>query len=159
MGYGQTYCPRSPRSRSTSGCPNCPPTSKSRTPWKPSKTCKQRRGEISVKGNHHLHIQCSASTKLAAFIRKRHLNSYLTAHNTLYHLQKGPNGTSISIVPLRRTDGGLRCNRKGYIRKGTPLEKGRNIPQTKRERDREKLKLMVQELVLIFNEQSLRGPA
>ena len=82
-------------------------------------------------GGHHLHIQYFAPTKLAAFMRKRHLNSDLTTQNSLYHLQKGLDGTNIQIIPLRRTDGGLRCNRKCYRRKGTPLEKGMNILQMK----------------------------
>ena len=83
---------------------------------------------------HYLHIQYSAPTELAAFMRKRHLNNDSIAHNSLYHLQKGSDGTSIQIIPLRLTDGGLRCNGKGYIRKGTPLEKGVNILQTEREK-------------------------
>ena len=70
-------------------------------------------------------------------MKKRHLNSDSTAHNSLYHLQKGPNGTSIQIIPLRRIDRGLRSNENDYIRKGTPLEKGMEILQTKRERERE----------------------
>ena len=123
MGYGRTHCPRSPTNNSTSGCLSCPPAPKSRTPWKTSKKCKQRIEEIYVEGNNHLHIQCSASTELAAFMRKIHLNNDTTAHNTLYHLQKGPNGTNIQITLLRCTSGGLRCNRKDYIKKGTPLEK------------------------------------
>ena len=87
--------------------------------------------------SHYLHIQYSTPTELAAFMRKRHLNNDSIAHNSLYHLQKGSDGTSIRIILLRLTDGGLRCNGKGYIRKGTPLEKGVNILQRERERDRE----------------------
>ena len=34
MGCGQTICPRSLRSHSTSGCASCPPTSKSKALWK-----------------------------------------------------------------------------------------------------------------------------
>ena len=37
-------------------------------------------------GSHCLHIECTVPTELAAFMRKRHLNSSSTAHNTLYHL-------------------------------------------------------------------------
>ena len=65
------------------------------------------------------------------------MNSDSITHS-LYHLQKGPDGTSIQIIPLRRTDGGLRCNGKDYIRKGTCLEKMMNILQTGRERERER---------------------
>ena len=83
---------------------------------------------------HYLHIQYSAPIKLAAFMRKRHLNNDSIAHNSLYHLQKGSDGTSIQIIPLRLTDEGLRCNGKGYIRKGTSLEKGVNILQMEREK-------------------------
>ena len=117
MGYERTHCPRSLRNNSTQGCLSCPPAPLSKTPWKTSEKCKQRREEISVEGNHHLHIKCFAPTKLAAFMRKRHLNNDSIAHNTLYHLQKGPNGTNIQTIPLRRVGGGLRCNRKYYIRK------------------------------------------
>ena len=85
-------------------------------------------------GGHYLHTQYSAPTELATFMRKRHLNNDSTAHNSLYYLQKGSYGTSIPIIPLRLIDEGLRCNGKGYIRKGTPLEKGVNILQTERER-------------------------
>ena len=123
MGYGRTHCLRSLRNNSTTGCLSCPPAPKSRTPWKTSKTCKQRIEEIYVEGTHHLHIQCSTPTKLAAFMRRIHLNSDSTAHNTLYHLQKSLDGTNIQIILLRCTSGGMRCNRKDYIRKGTPLEK------------------------------------
>lgn len=48
-----------------------------------------------MEGNHHLYIQCFAPIELATFIRQRHLNNDLTAHNTRYHLKKGPDGTSI----------------------------------------------------------------
>ena len=82
-------------------------------------------------GGHHFRIQYFALIELAAFMRKRHLNSDSTAQNSLYHLQKGLDGTNIRIIPLRRTNGRLRCNRKCYIRKGTPLEKGMNILQMK----------------------------
>ena len=83
-------------------------------------------------GGHHLRIQCSTPTELAVFMRNRHLNSDSTAHNSLYHLQKGPDGTSIRIISLRHTDGRLRCNEKDYIMKRTHLEKGMNILQTER---------------------------
>ena len=53
MGNGRTHCPRND---CTSGCPNCPPAPKSRTPWKTLETCKQRREEIFVEDNHHLHV-------------------------------------------------------------------------------------------------------
>ena len=108
MGYRQANHPRSLRSRGTSRCPSCPPTPKSKTPWKPLETCKQRREEILEESNHHLYIQCSAPIELTTFMRKRYLNSDSKACNSLYHLQKGPNGTIIQITPLRRTCGGLR---------------------------------------------------
>ena len=69
-------------------------------------------------------------------MRKRHLNSDSIAHNSLYHLQKGSDGKSIQITPLRRTDGGLRCNGMDYIKKGTPQKEGINILQEKRQRER-----------------------
>ena len=88
-------------------------------------------------GGHHLHIQCPIPTELAAFIRKRNLNSDSTTHNSLYHLQKGSDRTNIQIIPLRRTDGGLRCNGNDYIRKGTPLETAMDILQTERKRTKD----------------------
>jgi len=45
------------------------------------------------------------------------MNSDFTAHSSFSHLQKDPDGTTIQIVPLRCTDGGLRCNGMDYIRK------------------------------------------
>ena len=67
-------------------------------------------------------------------MRKRHLNSNFTAHSSLYYLQKGLDGTSIQITPLRCIDGGLRCNGRGYIRKGIPLKK-RDDHSTEKERE------------------------
>ena len=135
MGYRRTHCPRSLKICSTSGHPNYPPTPKSRTLWKPSKMCIQRNKEISVEGNHHLYIQYSTPTELTAFLKKRHLNCDFTALNTLYHLQKGLDGTSIQVILLRRTGGGLRCHRKDYIRKWSPLEKGMGIFSNLREKE------------------------
>ena len=71
-------------------------------------------------------------------MRKRHLNNDFTAHNSLYHLQKGLNGTSIQIVPLRCTYGKLRCNGMDYIGKRIPQKEGINTLQEKRERERER---------------------
>ena len=107
-------------------------------------------------GGHHLRIQCSTPIELATFMRKRHLNSDSTAHNSLYHLQKDLDGTSIQIIPLRRTYGGLRCNEKGYIRKGTPLEKGMNTLTTERKRE---LKFTIKESTLTVTDQPLLGSA
>jgi len=76
------------------------------------------------------HLMLSTLIELAAFMRKRHLNNDSTTHNSLYHPQKGPDETSIQVIPLRHTGGRLRCNRKDYIRKGTPLEKGTSILRT-----------------------------
>ena len=115
MGCGRTICPRSLRSHGTSRCASCPPTPKSKALWKTTES------ENIWEGGDHLHIQYFVPIELAAFIRKKHMNCDFTAHNSLYHLQKGPYGTSIQIILLRRTDGGLRCNGKNYIRKGTPL--------------------------------------
>ena len=78
-----------------------------------------KKGNIS-KGGRYFYIQCSAPIELAAFMRKRHLNSDSTAHSSLYLLLKGLDGTSIPVIPLRHTGGGLRCNRKYYIKKETP---------------------------------------
>ena len=61
------------------------------------------------------------------------MNSDFTAHSFFSHLQKDPDGTSIQIVLLRRTDRGLRCNGMDYIRK----KKGMNIFQEKRHKERE----------------------
>ena len=60
-------------------------------------------------------------------MRKRHLNSSSTTHNTLYHLQKGLDGTRISVVPLRRTGEGLKCIRSDYIKEKNPSRKGVSI--------------------------------
>ena len=46
-------------------------------------------------------------------------------------------GQASELSLLRRTDGGLRCNGKGDIKKETPLEKG-NEHSTDRERERER---------------------
>ena len=48
------------------------------------------------------------------------MNSDFTAYSPLYHLQKGPDGTNIQMVPLKRTDGRMRYNEMDYIRKGPP---------------------------------------
>ena len=85
------------------------------------------------------------------------MNSDSITHS-LYHLQKGPDGTSIQIIPPRCTDGGLRCNGKNYIRKGTRLEKRMNILQTERERERTKDPI-VKESALTVNEQPLLEPS
>jgi len=106
-------------------------------------------------GGHHLHIQCSAPTVLTAFMRKRHLNSDSTTHNSLYHLQKGPDETNIQIIPLRCTHGGLRCNENDYIREGTPLETRMDILQTQRERTKDPI---VKESASTVNEQSILRP-
>ena len=50
-----------------------------------------------------------------------------TAHNSISHLQKGPNGTSILKDPLKHTNEGLRCKRNDYIRKAIPQKKGLDI--------------------------------
>ena len=103
-------------------------------------------------GGYHLHIQCFAPTVLVAFMRKRHLNNDSTAYNSLYHLQKGPDRTNIQIIPLRHTNGGLRCNENDYIRKGTPLETAMDILQTERERTKDPI---VKESASTVNEQSI----
>ena len=46
-------------------------------------------------------------------------------------------GQASELSLLRRTNGGLRCNGKGDIKKETPLEKG-NEHSTERERERER---------------------
>ena len=53
-------------------------------------------------------------------MRKRHMNSDFTAYSPLYHLQKGPDGTNIQMVPLKRTNGRLRYN--GLYKERTPTE-------------------------------------
>ena len=68
-------------------------------------------------------------------------------------------GQASELSLLRRTDGGLRCNGKGDIKKETPLEKG-NEHSTQREREREReLKLIVKRSTLTFNEQPILGLA
>ena len=114
----------------------------------------EKRGNI-CRNYHHLHIQCSTLTKLVAFMGKRHLNSDSTAYNTLYHLQKGLDGTSIQIILLRRIGRGLRCNRKDYIRKGTPLGKGIG----KQKLEKRELSVKLQRHTLTFYEQSILGRA
>ena len=105
-------------------------------------------------GGHYFHIQCSAPTELAAFMRKRHLNSDSIAHSSLYLLQKGLDGTSIPMIPLRHTGGGLRCNRKDYIRKGTPRRRDGHFMNW----EKENLRSYYKNSVLTINEQSILRP-
>ena len=68
-------------------------------------------------------------------------------------------GQASELSLLRRTNGGLRCNGKGDIKKETPLEKG-NEHSIEREREREReLKLIVKRSTLTFNEQPILGLA
>ena len=61
-------------------------------------------------------------------MRKWPQNNGLTAHNSLYHLQKDPDGTSIQRVPLKRTDGGLRCKERN-----PPERKHEHFPRKKKQ--------------------------
>ena len=74
-------------------------------------------------------------------MRKWHLNSNFTAHNSFYHFQKGLDGTSIQIFPLRRIDGGMRCNERLYKERNPPPPKKKRgdeySPRKKTERERE----------------------
>ena len=89
-------------------------------------------------------------------MRKRYLSSDFTTHNPLYHLQKGPDGTSIQMVSLKRTDGGLRYN-EGLYKERNPTKIGdAHLTQQNRERKR-KLNLIVKVSTVIFNEQLVRG--
>ena len=105
-------------------------------------------------GGHYFHIQCSAPTELAAFMRKRHLNNDFTAHSSLYLLQKGLDGTNIPVIPLRHTGGGLRCNRKDYIRKGTPRRRDGHFMNG----EKENLRSYYKNSVLTINKQSILRP-
>ena len=69
-------------------------------------------------------------------MKKRHLNRSFTAHNTLYHLQKGLDGTSISINTLRRTGERLRFIKGDYIKEMNPSRKG-DERQKQKERNKE----------------------
>ena len=51
------------------------------------------------------------------------MNNNFIANNSLYHLQKGPDGTSILRDPLKHIDRGLGYKGRGYIRKETLPEK------------------------------------
>ena len=59
------------------------------------------------------------------------MNNDFIAHNSFYHLQKDPDDTNIQRVPLKRTNGGLRCKGRGYKRKGTSQKEGINNFQEK----------------------------
>ena len=60
------------------------------------------------------------------------MNNNFIANNSLYYLQKGPNGTSILRDPLKHTDGRLGYKGRGYIRKETSLEKrDKHFPRKK----------------------------
>ena len=96
------------------------------------KTCKGGRRKFPEENTSHLCIQYSVPIKLAALMRKWPLNSDFTVHSSFYHLQKGPDGTSIPIVSLKRIDWGLRCKRMGYIRKWSLQKEGIYIFQEKR---------------------------
>ena len=67
-------------------------------PLKELESCKQQKKRKIWEGDHHLHIQCSVPTVLAAFIRKRHLNSNSIAHKSLSYLQNGLDRTSIQTI-------------------------------------------------------------
>ena len=69
-------------------------------------------------------------------MRKRHMNNDFTTHSLLYRLQNGLDGTSIQMVPLKRTNRGLRCNGMDYIRNGTPQNRG-GTPFKKKDIERE----------------------
>ena len=86
-------------------------------------------------------------------MRKWHINSDFTTHGPFYHLQKGLD------VPLRRTNGKLRCNGMGYIRKGTPQKEGTNIFQEKGISERAKDHLVGSISPLFINERSILRPA
>ena len=79
----QACCSKSLRSKCTSEEPYLDPYTRE---WS---TMEEVRGvQATEKGNiweggHHLHIQYFAPTELAAFMRKRNLNSDLTAQNSL----------------------------------------------------------------------------
>lgn len=63
------------------------------------------------------------------------------------------------MVPLRRIDGGLRCNGRDYIRKGTPQKEGMKVFQEKGI-EREKTKdYFVTKKSLHINERSILEPA
>ena len=55
------------------------------------------------------------------------MNSSSIAHSTLYHLQQGPDGTSILIATQRCTSGGLKCIRRDYIKERNPSRLGVGI--------------------------------
>ena len=93
-----TCRPRSSRSKWTSGEPYLVPCTRK---WSTTEDIRimqaKKKGNI-WEGDHHLYIQYSVPIKLAAFMRKRHLNSNSTAHKSLNYLQNGPDGTSIQTI-------------------------------------------------------------
>ena len=94
--------PRSPRSKCTSGEPYLASYTKKWSNTEDTKVMQATEKGNIWGGGHYLHIQYSTPTELATFTRKRHLNSDLTAHKSLYHLQKGLDGTSIQTIPPER---------------------------------------------------------
>ena len=93
-----TCRPRSSRSKCTSEEPYLVPCTRK---WSTTEDIRimqaKEKGNI-WEGDHHLYIQYSVPIKLAAFMRKRHLNSNSTAHKSLNYLQNGPDGTSIQTI-------------------------------------------------------------
>jgi len=80
-------------------------------------------------------------------MRKRHLYSSSTTHNTLYHLQQSPDGTSIPITTHRCTGGELRCIRRDYIREGAPSRKEVEIIELKQEGREYQLVLRFEQII------------
>ena len=48
----------------------------------------------------------------------------ILAHSTLYHHQQSHDGTSIQIIALSCTGGGLRCNGRDYMEEMNPSKEG-----------------------------------
>ena len=122
------------------------------------KTCRGGRRKFPEENTSHLHIQYSAPIKLVALIRKWPLNSDFTVHSSFYHLQKGPDGTSIPRVPLKRIDGGLRCKGRGYIRKETLQKEGIDIFQEKINKCESRELPSKETSTLLINRRSILGP-
>ena len=86
-------------------------------------------------------------------MRKRHLNSDSIAHKPLNHLQKGPDGTSIWIIPLKTYKLRVEMQWGGLYKERNSTGNEMNILERKRRR--KKLKLVVIRSALTFNEQPI----
>ena len=78
------------------------------------------------------------------------MNSNFTTNNSLYHLQKGPDGINILKDPLKRTDEGLGCKERAYIRRGTLQKRGEGHFRRKKEQMREQRNTLQSIIILTY---------